>query len=211
MDQVSDTPHRLGVFGGTFDPIHNAHIAMARAAQSFAALDEVLFMVSARPPHKREEQKTPAEARLAMVEAALAAEPGMRACRLELDRPGPSYTADTLEALHENHPDAALFLVVGMDSLADLPGWRRPDDILRLAHLLVIPRPGEWAAPPAVAGHYDVVPFAETPVSSTEVRERIAEAGDADEAALAELVPPAVLRIIRREGLYEPHSPHPAG
>jgi nicotinate-nucleotide adenylyltransferase len=209
MAAAQDPVRRLGVFGGTFDPVHNAHLAMARAARDFAQLDEVLFVVSARPPHKREEQKTPAEVRLAMVEAALAAESGMRPCRLELDRDGPSYTADTLEALARQQPDAALYLIVGMDSLVDLPEWRRPDAILRHAHLLAIPRPGNWEVPPALAGHYDIVPFGETTVSSTEVRERIAATGDADEAALDDLVPRTVLRIIRRKGLYESGPSNP--
>ncbi len=103
---------RVGVYGGTFDPIHRTHLEIAQAAMRHAALDQVIFVVAARPPHKRGEVFASAEDRLAMVEALVSVEPGMAASRMELDREGPSYTVDTLRDLQAAHPDAALYLIV---------------------------------------------------------------------------------------------------
>lgn len=185
------------MFGGTFDPIHKAHVDIGRAAVTQAYLDRLLFVVAGDPPHKRDATYAPAEDRFRMVEAALAEETGMEASRIELDRNGPSYTADTLSLLHEQHPHAKLFLVLGMDALADLPHWRGPERILSLARLLVVPRPGEWNVPQAVRGHFDMLRFEQTEISSTEVRRRIV-AGEPIEPFL----PPAVFRLIEGKGIY---------
>lgn len=191
-------PRRIGIYGGTFDPVHRTHLDIARAARDFARLDRVLFVVAPHPPHKRGEVFAPAEDRFALVQAAIAGEPGFEASRIEMDRPGLSYTADTLEALHAACPDAALFLIVGADSLADLPGWHRLPDILKHAHLLVAPRGGVDAdAPPALAGHYTILPMTPSDVSSTEVRRRAA-AG----LPIADLTPPQVAERIRQKELY---------
>jgi nicotinate-nucleotide adenylyltransferase len=190
---------RIGVFGGTFDPIHKAHVAMAKAAREAAGLDRVLFVVSARPPHKnRQGPCADAEERYAMVEAALCEEPGLEASRIELDRPGASYTADTLEALRSAYPTAQLFLIVGLDSLVDLPKWHKPAEILDLAQLLVLPRPGEYDIPKSIEGHYRMIPFEETGISSTEVRQALTTG-----ERVAGLIPPAVVNYIRSRGLYE--------
>jgi nicotinate-nucleotide adenylyltransferase len=190
---------RIGVFGGTFDPIHNAHVAMAKAARDAAGLDRVLFVVSARPPHKNEEGPcASAEDRYRMVEAALCEEPGLEASRLELDRPGASYTVDTLKLLHKAEPHARLSLIVGLDSLVDLPKWRDPESILALAQLLVLPRPGEYPIPQALEGHYQMVPFEETGISSTEVRQALSSG-----ERVSGLVPQTVVKYIRSRGLYE--------
>ena len=188
---------RIGIYGGTFDPVHNAHVAMARTALEQAQLDLVLFVVSARPPHKNEGPFASPEDRYAMVCAALADEPQMEASRIELDRPGPSYTADTLRTVQKQYPEASLYLILGMDSLIDLPRWRQPDVILHHARLLVVPRPGAWEPPPSLEGHYDVLPFEKTPLSSTRIRARIA-AGEPCE----DCVPPAVMKMIREKGVY---------
>lgn len=188
---------RLGVFGGTFDPIHRAHLDMARAALAQADLDRVLFVVSARPPHKRARGCESPEHRYAMVAAALAGEPRLEASRIELDREGTSYTAETLRQLRKDYPDAELFLIVGADSLADLPKWREPEAILRLARVLAVPRAGEWPVPPELEGRYTLLEFPATPVSSTDVRRRLAE-GEAPD----DLVPPAVKRYIQEKDLY---------
>lgn len=188
---------RIGVFGGTFDPIHNAHLEIGRAAVAQAKLDRLLFVVAGEPPHKRDATFAPAEDRYRFVEAALEGEVHMEASRVELDRSGPSYTADTLSLLNEKYPDAHLFLVLGMDALIDLPRWRQPKRILELAELLVVPRPGEWEIPDAVKGRYQTLEFARTDISSTEVRRRIA-----DGEALDGLVPPAVANLIAECGVY---------
>lgn len=196
---VSDA-RRIGVFGGTFDPIHAAHLAIAQTALTQAALDEVLFMVSATPPHKRNQVHASAEDRLALVEAALAdyGEPRFRASRMELDREGPSYTVDTLRKLHETQPGASLFLILGADALADLPKWHDPEGILRAARLLVAPRPGvDPRNTPSLEGHYDLLHLPEVPTSSTEVRARVAEG-----APLVDLVPTAAATLLNEKGLY---------
>lgn len=191
-------PQRIGVFGGTFDPIHRAHLEIARAALDAAGLDRVLFVVAARPPHKRGGPCAPAEHRYAMVERALDDEPAMAPCRVELDRPGPSYMADTLRDIQEEFPGAELFLIIGMDSLVDLPRWRNPDRILASARLLVAPRPGDWRIAAELEGAYQSLPFRETMLSSTEVRDRIAAGGD-----LSDVLPPAVARYVEEHGLYD--------
>ena len=181
---------RIGVFGGTFDPIHVTHLDIARAA--------LLFVVSGSPPHKNGEVFATPEQRLRMVEAALEGEEAMEASSLELRRGGPSYMADTLDELRKAHPGGTLFLILGLDSLSDLPNWRTPGRILRQAEVLAVARPG---TPSEVgdlpAQHYTRVPFKENGLSSTEVRARL-KRGD----AVAELLPPAVARLIREERIY---------
>lgn len=192
---------RIGVFGGTFDPIHRTHVAIGRAALAFKALDRVLFMVSADPPHKGADLITPADTRYAMVEAALTNEPGLEPCDLELHREGPSYTADTLKALRALYPTAEFHLIIGQDALNDLPTWYAPEGILEEARLLVLPRPGmSRPLPEVLEGHYEMLPFEKSDLSSTDVRRRIL-AGDAVDDSL----PPAVLRIVEEKGLYHAH------
>lgn len=189
---------RIGILGGTFDPVHNAHLEMARAAIDYASLDVVLFVVAARPPHKDEGPFASPEDRLAMVEAALECEPKMEASRIELDRPGVSYTVDTLGELRRTHPDAALYLIMGYDAMLDLPNWKDPDAILARARLLVAPRPGEAGQiPEKLAQACDVMPFEPTDLSSTEVRERIAQGRPFEDR-----VPPPVARYIKAKSLY---------
>jgi len=192
------SPPNIGVFGGTFDPVHAVHLRVARAARDAAGLDRVLFMVANVPPHKSGEVAACAEDRLAMVAAAVAGERGFEASRLEMDRPGPSYTADTLRALRAEQPDARLFLILGYDSALDLPKWREPGVILELAELLVVCRPNcGRPLPPVLQNRATLLPFEEDALSSTEIRERLAAGGD-----VSGLVPPGALRVIREKGLY---------
>lgn len=189
---------RIGVFGGTFDPVHNAHIEIARAALAHAQLDMVLFVVSARPPHKTFGPFASADERYALVEAALSDCPAMIASRIEIERPGLSYTVDTLRLLTKVYPGAELFLLIGYDSLIDLPNWREPDEIASLARFLVAPRPGECQSlPERFSSRCELLPFHETDLSSTEVRSCITEGRPIDD-----LVPPDVARLIAQWGLY---------
>ena len=195
---VPTSVERIGLFGGSFDPVHNTHCDIARAALSDARLDRVFFVVAARPPHKTDGLCASIDQRLAMVEAAERAEPRMEASRVEIDRDGPSYTVDTLRHFHREFPDAELYLIIGMDSLLDLPRWREPEEIAALAEMLVVPRPGlDNAGPPELEGRYHMLPFDQTRLSSTEVRDRIASG-----EAFGELVPPAVERWITEKGIY---------
>jgi len=131
---------RLGIFGGTFDPIHVAHLILAEQCREQGKLDEVRFAVAARPPHKPQ-PATPFTQRVEMLALAISGQPAFRVEEVERDRPGPSYTADTLEELHRREPGAELVLIVGSDSLHDFPLWHQPERIVQLAELLVVARP----------------------------------------------------------------------
>ena len=198
MGKSVDNPLRIGIFGGTFDPLHNVHLRIAEAACAAAALDRVLFVVSATPPHKRDDVTASAEDRCAMTAAAIANRPGFEICRCELDRPGPSYTADTVEWVQEAYPGAIIYLIIGYDSAVDLPRWRHPERILNRAHLLIAPRPDcPRTLGPELNGRYDLLSFAADTLSSTEIRERL-EAGE----DISDWAPAAVVHYIREKGLY---------
>jgi nicotinate-nucleotide adenylyltransferase len=179
---------RIGVFGGRFDPPHGGHVAVAGAAMRQLRLDRLLIVPSRQPPH-RDAGTTPPELRFAMAQAAFPGPGRIEVSRIELDREGPDYTDQTLEALE---PEGRLFLIVGADH-ADLPGWRRPDRVRALATLVVAPRPG--LPPPGP----DVVALQMEPVdmASTAIREAAVRGED-----IAALVPPGVAAIIAAEGLY---------
>src|SRR5205085_6931281 len=132
---------RLGVFGGTFDPVHNGHLAAAVNARRALALDRVLVVPARDPWQKQDRELAPVDARLAMLEAAMTGIEGVEISRMELDRPGPTYTADTIEELHRRHGDEAeLFLVVGADAASDLATWDRPDVMRDLATIVIVSR-----------------------------------------------------------------------
>jgi nicotinate-nucleotide adenylyltransferase len=139
---------RIGVFGGTFDPIHVGHLIIAEQCREQAQLDRVLFVPSARPPHKLGQPLTPFDRRAEMIRLAIAGNPVFAVEDLEKDRPGPSYTADTLAELHRRDATAELHLILGADCLPDLPTWHEPARIVAQAKLLVVARPGwpSWDA-----------------------------------------------------------------
>jgi nicotinate-nucleotide adenylyltransferase len=192
---------RLGVFGGTFDPIHIGHLVTAVSVHHDLGLDRLLLVVAHDPWQKTGagEQVTPSDVRFAMVSAAVSDVPGLEASDIELRRPGPTYTADTLRQLHEQEPDAELFLIVGSDAAGGLPTWERADEVRDLATLVVMPRPNhEEEAPPEGWKHVEVdVPSIE--LSSTDVRERVA-AG----RPIHFLVPDPVRHLIEERALYCP-------
>ena len=133
---------RLGVLGGTFDPVHIGHLAAAVNARHALRLDRVLLVVAHHPWQKSGRPLTPADDRLALVEAAVDGHQGLEASRIEIDRPGDTYTADTLDQLHREDADRHLFLIVGTDVAAELHTWKRPDVVARLATLAVVGRGG---------------------------------------------------------------------
>jgi nicotinate-nucleotide adenylyltransferase len=137
---------RVGVFGGTFDPVHVAHLILAEQCREQGRLNEVRFLVAARPPHKPQPIASFAQ-RVEMLELAISGQPAFRVEQVERDRPGPSYTADTLEELHRREPDAELALIIGSDSLHDLPLWYKPARIVAIAELLVVARPEATVLP----------------------------------------------------------------
>lgn len=139
---------RIGVFGGTFDPVHLGHLILAEQCREQARLDQVWFVPAARPPHKQERELTPFAQRAEMLALAVAGHPVFRVDDLEKDRPGPSYTVDTLDELSRRHADADLYLILGSDCLPDLPGWREPAKIAERAGFLIVARPA-WPIWPA--------------------------------------------------------------
>src|SRR5689334_2752563 len=132
---------RLGLFGGTFDPIHLGHLILAESCREACRLDLVWFVVAGAPPHKPGD-RTPVADRLEMARIAVAGHPAFEVSEVEAKRPGPSYSVETLEAIHADRPDDDLFFLIGADSLADLPHWRQPRRIAELATVVVVNRPG---------------------------------------------------------------------
>jgi nicotinate-nucleotide adenylyltransferase len=188
---------QVGVFGGSFDPVHNGHLSAARACQSAVPLDFVLFVPAAAQPLKPQGPLAAAMDRVQMLELALRGEPKWLVSTLEIDRGGVSYTVDTLRQFSEERPDDALYLILGEDALGDLENWREPEEIRRLATLLVVQRPGAAAPDPPAAANVIHVPMEPLDVSSSEVRDRLGRGEPIDS-----LVPPAVAAYIAKRGLY---------
>lgn len=191
-------PPRIGVFGGTFDPIHVGHLVTAVNVHHDLRLDRLLVVVANQPWQKEGGRPiTPAEDRYAMVEAALGELPGIEASRVEIDRGGPSFTADTLAAVADQHPGAALFTIVGAD-VADMLGtWERHELIAARSTLVVVNRPGAVRTAPLAGWRIEEVEVPALEVSSTDLRRRAAEGRPLDY-----LVPEAVIRCIRARNLY---------
>ncbi len=133
---------RIGLLGGTFNPIHRAHVQMARIARDEAALDRVLLMVAADPPHKAVDEDVPASVRFHLVQAALSGEERIEASDLEILRGGKSYTLLTLQELSRQYPEAQISIIIGSDTLSDLPNWYHPEEVLAMADVLCVPRMG---------------------------------------------------------------------
>ncbi len=188
---------RIGLFGGTFDPIHVGHLVTAVNVRHELALDRVLLVVANDPWQKATLPLSPARHRLAMVEAAVAEVAGIEASALEIDRGGVSYTADTLAELHRRHPAARLFVVLGSDAAALLHTWERVEEVRALATLVVVTRPGAASSVSPPAWDHRLVEVPRLEVSSTDLRARIA-----DGRPLDWLVPDPVVHLIRALGLY---------
>lgn len=200
---------RLGLFGGTFDPVHAGHVAMARQAREELALDRVLLLPTAIPPHKQA-QRTPALRRFVMVELALLDEPGLFAADHEMQHDRPSYAVDTLEHFRGAGPGVELYYLLGMDSLAELPTWRRWRELPGLARLVVLRRPGHRRArivegsPPEIraaieSGRILLLDNPRWDLSSTEIRECLSRR----ETPSPEQLHPRVLDYVRRYRLYD--------
>ncbi|MAG35198.1 MAG: nicotinate (nicotinamide) nucleotide adenylyltransferase [Dehalococcoidia bacterium] len=197
--------HRLGLLGGTFDPVHNGHLALATQVAATSKLDEVWFIPAQRSPLKAR-IPTSDRHRLAMLALALRDQPRFVISRVDLDRPAPSYTTDTVEAVRAQVGEGpALFLIAGADMLLDLPDWRDPDRLLSLCRVLAASRPGYpkevpadlLAALPAARSRVAIVPITKRDISSTLVRERLACG-----RSIHSLVAPAVEEYIREHRLY---------
>ncbi len=194
---------RLGVLGGSFDPPHVGHVALAEGCRDALALERVLFIPANLPPHKLHRSLSPFAVRLAMVEAAIAGRAGLEALALEGERGGVSYTVDTLRALRARYAGARFWLCLGSDSLREIASWRDPQAIASMARFAVYQR-GEdrLPLPAAWADNVDLVAGEPVEASSTQVRDLAARGLPFDA-----LVPPGVQAIIRGAGLYRAAAP----
>jgi nicotinate-nucleotide adenylyltransferase len=198
---------RLGILGGTFDPVHYGHLLLAESAREQCRLDQIWFLPAAIPPHKQQQTISKIEQRIEMLELAVSGNPSMLVSHVEAERGGVTYTVDTLAALHAEDPRRELFFLMGADSLVDLPNWREPERICQLATLAVVRRAGQSVdysplakliAPQrldAMRAHEVQMPIVE--LSSHEIRARVGR-GD----SIRYRTPRAVEQYIASHELY---------
>ena len=198
---------KIGILGGTFDPVHLGHLIIAEETMSSLGLDRVIFVPAGDPWMKAGISISPGPNRLAMILAAVAGNPAFHASPVELDRSGPSYTVDTLEELQEDYgPQTEYFFIIGADALMDFGQWRKPERVLELCTLAVVGRPAQEALDlsllettlPGIRNRVEIVYNVAISVSSTDIRDRIAE-----NRSIRYLVPLAVESYIREHGLYK--------
>jgi nicotinate-nucleotide adenylyltransferase len=197
---------RLGLFGGTFDPIHLGHLILAEGCREACNLEQIWFVVAGSPPHKPGHRTSVAH-RLEMVRIAIAGHPAFEVSELEASRPGPHYSVETIEEVHRQRPDDDLFFLIGADSLADLPHWRAPERIAELAAVVVVERPIATTAPlhnppwpdlgPS-ARPFQMVKIPPIGIASNDLRQRVA-AG----LSIRYQVPRGVETYIDAHGLYQ--------
>jgi len=193
---------RVGVMGGTFDPIHHGHLVAASEAAHIFGLDEVVFVPTGQPWQKAGTRVSPAEVRYLMTVIATADDPRFTVSRTDIERGGPTYTVDTLRDLHAERPGAELFFITGADALASILTWRDPVEVLEHAHLVGVTRPGHVASTAHLPeGAATVVEVPALAISSTDCRERVARG-----APISYLVPAGVDRFIAKMGLYRAGS-----
>ena len=189
---------RIGIYGGSFDPIHYGHLLLAESAREQLNLDKVVFVPAAIAPHKRGQESAPATARIEMLKLAISGNAALEVSLLEIDRGGVSYTVDTLTALRDAHPEAELTLLVGGDTLADMPNWKAPEQIVQIARVAVVDRPGasfEQIVLPGAEILHVSMPLID--FSSREIRNRVARG-----ESIRYWLPRAVEQFILHSNLY---------
>jgi nicotinate-nucleotide adenylyltransferase len=205
---------RIGVFGGTFDPVHLGHLITAEQCREQVALDEVWFVPAYLPPHKQDQSVTPFKRRVEMLQLAVVGQPAFRISEIEKERGGLSFTVDSLEELRSRRPNDELFLIVGSDCLPDLPGWRDPVGIVKRAGLVVVARPhwAMWSAdrlrdalklPADIELRMVEVNIPLVDLASRELRQKAAEG-----RSIRFLVTRAVEAYITDKKLYRPAQPN---
>jgi nicotinate-nucleotide adenylyltransferase len=197
--RVNGTGNRLGVMGGTFDPIHHGHLVAASEVADFLRLDEVIFVPTGQPWQKGDRKVSPAEDRYLMTVIATASNPRFSVSRVDIDRPGETYTIDTLRDLRaERGPEVDFYFITGADALAKMISWRDADELFKLAHFVGCTRPGHRLTPADLPP--ERVSLLEIPalaISSTECRERVR-----DGHPIWYLVPDGIVQYISKRGLY---------
>jgi len=197
---------RVGVMGGTFDPIHHGHLVAASEVAERFGLDEVVFVPTGRPWQKTEREVSPAEDRYLMTVIATASNPRFSVSRIDIDRDGPTYTVDTLTDLREARGDGVeLFFITGADALAQILSWQRADEAVGLAHFVGVTRPGHLLADPGLPdGQVSLVEIPALAISSSDCRERVGA-----NQPIWYLVPDGVVQYIAKRGLYREASADP--
>ena len=199
--QTSTNYPRLGIMGGTFDPIHHGHLVAASEVADLFSLDRVLFVPTGQPWQKKNRSVTPAEDRYLMTTIATASNPRFSVSRVDIDRGGPTYTVDTLHDLHERYPNAELFFITGADALSHILTWRGAEELFDLAHFIGVSRPGVPLGAKDIS-HLpaEKVTLLEVPamaISSTDCRQRVGE-----DMPIWYLVPDGIVQYINKRGLY---------
>jgi nicotinate-nucleotide adenylyltransferase len=196
---------RIGILGGTFDPPHVGHLILAEYSAEALDLSHLFFVPAADPPHKQDEVKTPVHHRLAMLEQAIADNERFSLSRIDIDRPGPHYSADTVRIVSSQFPDGDLYFVMGGDSFRDLPTWHHPQEIVARCKIAVMRRPYDQIQPdmhetvlPALAQRVIVIDAPLLEISSTDIAERLRQG-----RSVRYLVPDSVLDYITRHTLYQ--------
>ncbi len=196
---------RIGILGGTFDPPHVGHLILAEYSAEALNLAHLFFVPAADPPHKQDEVKTPVHHRLAMLEQAIADNERFSLSRIDIDRPGPHYSADTVRIVNNQFPDGDLYFIMGGDSFADLPAWHRPQEIVTRCKIAVMRRPYDHIQPdmheavlPGLAQRAIVIDAPLLEISSTDIAERLRRG-----RSVRYLLPDAVLHYITQHALYQ--------
>ena len=189
---------RIGIYGGSFDPIHYGHLLLAESAREQLQLDKVLFVPAAIAPHKRGQESAPATARIEMLKLAIGGNTALEISLLEIDRGGVRYTVDTLNAIRDKYPDAELILLVGGDTLADMPNWKDPEKIATCARIAVVDRVGVHSDSLVIGGAEVLrVSMPLMDLSSREIRDRVARG-----ESICYRLPRGVEQYILHTGLY---------
>ncbi len=204
IDKRMTNENRIGIMGGTFDPLHMAHLVAAEEARAAFGLDRVIFMPAGEPPHKADHPTSEAEHRYAMALLGTAENPYFEVSRLEIERPGPSYSVDTIRALRgAMGSEVEIYFIAGSDEILDIESWYEAESLPRLARFVAVPRPGfdlselERLLPAQFMSSIEVLSMREINVSATEIRRRVATG-----KSIRYLVPGSVEAYIRKHGLY---------
>jgi nicotinate-nucleotide adenylyltransferase len=196
---AGETVPRIGVMGGTFDPIHHGHLVAASEVGHFYSLDEVIFVPTGQPWQKKDRQVSAAEDRYLMTVIATASNPRFSVSRVDIDRPGPTYTIDTLRELRSlRGPDAEFFFITGADALEQLMTWQDVDELFKLAHFVGCTRPGHRLSGAGLPdGRVSLIEIPALAISSTTCRERVAKG-----VPIWYLVPDGIVQYISKRALY---------
>jgi nicotinate-nucleotide adenylyltransferase len=189
---------RVGVMGGTFDPVHHGHLVAASEVAHRFSLDEVVFVPTGQPWQKRDREVTPAEDRYLMTVIATASDPRFRVSRVDIDRGGPTYTVDTLRDLHREYDGVQLYFITGADALSSIASWRDAGEVVSLAHFVGVTRPGHRLADPGLPdASVTLVEVPALAISSTDCRDRVSRG-----EPIRYLVPDGVLEYVAKRHLY---------